>query len=62
MEVLDTLQQHAMLPDVINYTPLISACEKGIQAKQAAEVFGAMQQHAIMPNVITYSVLISTCE
>ena len=33
-----------MVPDVITYSAVISACEKGKQAERALEVFQAMQR------------------
>ena len=49
-----------MVPDVITYSTLISACEKGKQPQRAQEVFEAMQAQGEVPNIITYSALIST--
>ena len=51
-----------MLPNVIAYSALVSACEKGNQPDQALELFLMMTQDGVPPNVITYSALISTCE
>ena len=48
--------------DVITYSALISACEKGKQSGRGMEVFEAMQRQGVVPNVITYSALISACE
>ena len=55
MEVFKAMQQQGVAPDVITYSALISACEKGKQPEQAMEVFKAMQQQGVVPNVITYN-------
>ena len=47
------------MPDVITYSALISACEKGKQPLRAPE---AVQRQGMVPNVITYSALIGACE
>ena len=51
-----------MVPDVVTFNALISACEKAKQPERALEVFDAMQQQGVVPNVITYNALISACE
>ena len=51
-----------MVPEVITYSVVISACEKGKQPEWALEVFQAMQRQGMVPNVITYSAVISACE
>ena len=51
-----------MVPNVITYSAMISACEKGHQLEPAMEIFAAMQQQGVVPNVVTYSALISACE
>jgi pentatricopeptide repeat domain-containing protein 1 len=49
-------------PDVITYSALISACEKGAQWQRAMEVFKEMKTAGVKPDDITYSALISACE
>ena len=51
-----------MVPDIITYSALISACEKGKQPERALQLFEAMKQQGMVPNVITYNTLISACE
>ena len=46
-----------MVPNVITYNALISACEKGKQPERALELFEALQQQGVLPNVITYGAL-----
>ena len=60
--MLQLMQRQGLLPTVITYNALISACEKGMQAKQALEMFYAMQRQGMVPNVITDNALICTCE
>ena len=56
------MQQHSVLPDVIIYNALISACSKGKAPEQALQVFKAMQKQGAVPDLITYCTLISACE
>ena len=51
-----------MVPNVITYSALISACGKGEQPERARKFFEEMKQQGVVPNVITYSALISACE
>ena len=51
-----------MVPNVITYSALISACEKGKQPERALEVSQAMQWQGVVPNIITYITLINACE
>ena len=52
----------SVVPDVITYNALISACEKREQPERALEVFKGMSWKGVVPNVITYNALISACE
>ena len=38
------MQRYSLVPDVISYSALISACEKGKQSERALELFEAMKQ------------------
>lgn len=51
-----------MLPNVITYSALISACEKGDWPKLAMEFFGTLTQQGVVPDVVAYSAVISACE
>ena len=51
-----------MMPDVVTYSALISACKSGQQPERALELFRDIQRTGMVPNVITYSALISACE
>ena len=44
------------------YNAAISACEKGLQGRQAFCVSAVMHQTAVMPDVISYNAAISACE
>lgn len=50
-----------MVPDILTYSALISACGKGMSPEQTREFFEAMQRQDVAPNVITYSALITAC-
>ena len=57
------MQQEGLMPDVIAYSALISACEGAQSPKRAFQVFDGMQQQGLMPNVITNNAFItSACE
>ena len=47
---LELVQRHGKVPNLITYTALISACEKGKQTEQALEIFEAMKQHGVVHN------------
>ena len=52
----------ACLPNVITYSALISAFEKGKHLDLALEVFASMEQHGVVPNGITYNAFSNACE
>ena len=59
---MEVLQQSAALPNVISYSAVIIACEKGQQWQQALGLLAVMQQTAVLPNRISYIAVISACE
>ena len=62
MELLRTHCAHErhlnQMPNVITYSTLISASEKGRQPARAHEVLQAMQRQGAVPNVITCNAVI----
>ena len=56
------MKQRGLEPNVITYSALISACEKGQKPEDAIELFKAMKWEGVVPDVITYNALISACE
>ena len=56
------MKQQGVIPNVITYSALISACEKANQLEWAFRLFQAMKKQSIVPNTVTYSALISACE
>ena len=58
---MKAMQRQGVVPDVITYNALISACEKGKQPERALQLFEAMKQ-GLVPKVITNNTLISACE
>ena len=51
-----------MVPTIITYSALISACEKVKRPGQALELTEAMKWHGVLANSITYNALISAFE
>merc|ERR1712232_836678 len=47
---------------VISYSALLSACEKGKQPERAWDIFQDMQQQSLLPDVIMYGALLSAGE
>ena len=56
------MQLQMVVPDVITFSSLISALEKGEQPEQALEAFHAMQQQGVVPNVVPYNALLLALE
>jgi len=56
------MQEQGLIPNVITYSALISACEKSYQVEKAFGLFETMQRQGVVPNEITYSALITACE
>ena len=51
-----------MKPNMVSYSALISACEKGKELRRAFDVFARMLRQALKPNMVSYNALISACE
>ena len=51
-----------MVPNLITFNAMISACQKGKQPERAVELLQAMQQQGVEPNTITYNAMISALE
>ena len=47
-----------MVPNVITYSAVISACEKGKQPERLLEVLETMQRQGMVPDIITYNSMI----
>ena len=60
--MFQAMQQQGGVPNVVTYSSLISACEKGKQPEEDQGMFQAMQRQGIVPNSATYRALISACE
>ena len=54
--------RQGLLPNVITYSALISACEKDALPQRALQLLETMLHQGLLPEVITYSALISACE
>ena len=55
------MRHQGLLPDVITYNALISACEKGTLSQGALQLFETMLHHGLLPDGLTYNALISAC-
>ena len=47
-----------MVPNVITYNALISACEKSSHLEQALEFLKTMEQQGVVIDVVTYDALV----
>jgi pentatricopeptide repeat domain-containing protein 1 len=47
--------------NVITYSSLIAACEKGGRWELALELFAKMHEEGCKPNTVTYNSLIAAC-
>ena len=56
------MQQQGVMTNVITYSALISACEKGNQPEQALGLLQEMVDQLLTPNVVSFSAFISTSE
>ena len=54
--------QQAVVPTIITYAALISACQKSKESEQALEIFVAMSEQRMVPNAITYNAMMTACE
>ena len=50
-----------LLPNVITYNALVSACEKGTLPYKTRVLCEALLHQGLLPVVITYSAFISAC-
>lgn len=59
---MDQMRKDRVAPDLITYSALINACEKGGQWQAALEQLSTMVCEQVQPNVITFNSAISACE
>ena len=62
MKLLEAMRRQGVVPNIITYNALISACEKGKKFGRAFNVCEAMLRQGIMPDIVGYTALISTCD
>lgn len=62
LALLAEMRIEGLIPNVITYTALISACEKGQQWTHALQLFRDMRQDSAEANRITFNSTISSCE
>ena len=51
-----------LLPDVLAYNALISACEKATEPGRAVNVSATIPRPAMKPDLVSYTALVSACE
>lgn len=56
--MFDQMQANGCTPDVVTYTALISALERGGQWQLALDVFNQMVQRSCKPDAIVYNAII----
>ena len=60
-QIIQTLRDDGIQPDVRTYSAMISTCGKARNLKAAREYFEEMKGAGVEPNVITYNAMVSTC-
>ena len=55
------MKEAKLVPDVITYNAMISACEKCDSPDHALALFEEMKESAVKPDRISYNALISAC-
>jgi len=56
------MKSHAIVPNVITFGAVISACGKGSQTDQAVRIFQALKEQCVVPNLIIYNAVVSVFE
>jgi pentatricopeptide repeat protein len=59
--LLQDMLQRGCERNVITYSSLIAACEKGGRWELALELFAKMHEEGCKPNTVTYNSLIAAC-
>ena len=62
LQLLGTMPQSSVRPDVITFSAAMSACEKGRQWAEALRLLGQMRSAGLAPNSISYNAGITACE
>jgi len=62
LQLFAEMQRRGLEADVITFSAVISACEKGKQPEQALQLFEEMRRRVLEPDVITFSAVISARE
>jgi len=56
------LQRYGIMPTIVTYSALITACEKGSDLPAALKVSADLQcQGGLKPNIVTFNALICAC-
>ena len=55
------MRDQGLLPDVVTYNALISACEKGTLSPGALQLSETILHQGLLPDGLTYNALISAC-
>ena len=51
--------RQALKPDMVSYSALISACEKGKEMRRTFDVCAAILRQAMKPNMVSYNALVT---
>ena len=61
--MLQEMEHHLLAPDVMSFSAIISACEKGKQWEGALRLLREMVDQLLQaPDVVSWSAAISSCE
>lgn len=61
LEILKSIDESGLTPDVMSFSAAISACEKDENWEQAIELLDSMRTRGISPNVICFNAALSSC-
>lgn len=62
LSLLNDTVQNKLIPDVINYSVAISACEKGKHWQATVGLLQEMLHSMMAPSVVSYNTAIRACE
>jgi len=60
--IISAIHRQGLVPNVVTFNALISACEKALETVQALETLDAMLRSGAVPDMIVYNALVKACE